>query len=382
MKKSAMIMVVALAFFLAFSSVGQAATYTVSPGQSIQDAIDGASDGDTINVNAGAYDGFNVTKAVMVDGVSGYASTTINGVVNLNAAGTVKGLTIGTASQGAFIGGDGATFDSCWIESTGASATTHTIQIYPENGSGAKNVTNKNCTIKTNTLGKAAIYVETRGILNGFTLDNNNIIGDYGVTQSFGALNTTIKNNSFSGISGSTKRAIQIKTSMDNVLIEDNDMTGFAIGIRLDNNLAGIGAGPVVVTGNTIWDNYEENMQIKRAPNLQITNNEFSQSTSAPNIHIYGSYGDLDVDFINNNNIIGDVGIQNDSTTTVDAQYNWWGDASGPTHSGNPGGTGASVTDYVDYGNFLHTPIPEPATMCLLALGGLALIRRRRRKQA
>ncbi len=372
---------------LAFAGAAQASvTWTVDAGgggdyMTIQAAIDAATtlNGDTINVSAGAYDGFNVTKAIMVDGISGYASTIINGVVNLNAAATVKGFTIGTASQGAYMAADGAVFDSCWIESTGTSATTHTIQIYPEYGSGAKNVTIRNSTIKTNTLGKAAIYVETRGLLDGLTLDNNTIIGDYGLTQSFGALNTTITDNSFTGISGGTKRAIQIKTSMDNVLIEDNDITGFAIGIRLDNNLVGIGPGPVVVTGNTIWDNSTENMQIKRAPNLQITNNEFSQSTSAPNIHIYGSYGDLDIDFINYNNIIGDVGIQNDSTTTVDALYNWWGDASGPTHSENPGGIGASVTDYVDYGDFLQTPIPEPATMSLLALGGLALIRRRRR---
>jgi len=33
----------------------------------------------------------------------------------------------------------------------------------------------------------------------------------------------------------------------------------------------------------------------------------------------------------------------------IDAQYCWWGDNSGPTHSGNPGGTGEVVTDDVDY---------------------------------
>ena len=33
----------------------------------------------------------------------------------------------------------------------------------------------------------------------------------------------------------------------------------------------------------------------------------------------------------------------------IDATNCWWGDNSGPTHSGNPGGTGETVTDDVDY---------------------------------
>ena len=38
-----------------------------------------------------------------------------------------------------------------------------------------------------------------------------------------------------------------------------------------------------------------------------------------------------------------------DLSFTIDAENCWWGDNSGPTHSGNPGGTGEPVTDFVDY---------------------------------
>lgn len=51
----------------------------------------------------------------------------------------------------------------------------------------------------------------------------------------------------------------------------------------------------------------------------------------------------------------------------VNAEYNWWGDPSGPTHSGNPGGTGDIVTDYVDYDPWRDNNIGDaPARFHLL----------------
>jgi len=38
------------------------------------------------------------------------------------------------------------------------------------------------------------------------------------------------------------------------------------------------------------------------------------------------------------------------ATYTMNAENNWWGSASGPTHStANPCGTGDVVSDYVDF---------------------------------
>jgi hypothetical protein len=61
-----------------------------------------------------------------------------------------------------------------------------------------------------------------------------------------------------------------------------------------------------------------------------------------------------------NKNIISDnrqYGVYNaDGTVTIDAEHNYWGDPSGPTHSGNSGGKGDWVSDDVDYAPFSATP--------------------------
>jgi len=55
-------------------------------------------------------------------------------------------------------------------------------------------------------------------------------------------------------------------------------------------------------------------------------------------------------------------GINNyNQSSVIDAENNWWGDNSGPTHSGNPSGTGDIVSDAVDYtpwlGDLANNPI-------------------------
>ncbi|MBI3553018.1 MAG: hypothetical protein HY077_10930, partial [Elusimicrobia bacterium] len=57
-------------------------------------------------------------------------------------------------------------------------------------------------------------------------------------------------------------------------------------------------------------------------------------------------------------------GVDNlDAGVTVNARQDWWGQASGPTHSGNPGGTGDRASDFVDYGGFLASPPAFGATV-------------------
>jgi parallel beta-helix repeat protein len=55
------------------------------------------------------------------------------------------------------------------------------------------------------------------------------------------------------------------------------------------------------------------------------------------------------------NNIAGNSvdGILNGAGAMIDARFNWWGDASGPRHSSNPGGTGDAISDNVDYSPWL-----------------------------
>jgi len=50
---------------------------------------------------------------------------------------------------------------------------------------------------------------------------------------------------------------------------------------------------------------------------------------------------------VNNNSLSAAVGVQNVDTDLLDATFNWWGDASGP--SGEGPGTGSAVSVNVDY---------------------------------
>jgi parallel beta-helix repeat protein len=69
----------------------------------------------------------------------------------------------------------------------------------------------------------------------------------------------------------------------------------------------------------------------------------YCDTASAPVIHHCN---------IANNTGYGILNI--DSTSTINAESNWWGDATGPYHpDSNPGGLGDTVSDYVDFDPWL-----------------------------
>jgi hypothetical protein len=56
----------------------------------------------------------------------------------------------------------------------------------------------------------------------------------------------------------------------------------------------------------------------------------------------------------------GSYGVYNSTTNILNAENNYWGSATGPTHVSNPSGTGDRVSDYVDFIPFLTTePVIE-----------------------
>ena len=64
----------------------------------------------------------------------------------------------------------------------------------------------------------------------------------------------------------------------------------------------------------------------------------YATGASNPTIN-YCDFYDISYEAVNNVN----------QSFVINAENCWWGDDSGPTHSGNPGGTGEPVTDAVDY---------------------------------
>jgi len=58
---------------------------------------------------------------------------------------------------------------------------------------------------------------------------------------------------------------------------------------------------------------------------------------------------DPTINYCDFTNIIYEAVNNVNQSFVIDAENCWWGDNSGPTHSGNPGGTGETVSDAVDY---------------------------------
>lgn len=73
-------------------------------------------------------------------------------------------------------------------------------------------------------------------------------------------------------------------------------------------------------------------------------------------IQIIGSSGELHGNSFFGNSSFGVRNVTSGFLPVVHAQSNWWGNATGPTHSGNPLGTGDAVSNGVLYTPFLTSP--------------------------
>lgn len=231
-----------------------------------------------------------------------------------------------------------------------------------------------------------------------------------------------------------------------NAMISDNEIYNFAYGVKfegygglsghsivgntLQDNWRGIalwgeGIDDVLIQGNTLQNTYY-GVSIRREYVGDITNVTVQDNTFTDNgywaIDVSemqpGGYGTIENIIITGNDITGPGGIvagraydgawvadtqENvnavhinynnilDGTTyglvknyveeaALDALCNWWGDPSGP----NP----TYIVGNVDVSTWLDGPypggvcIPEPGTMGLLGLGGLAILIRWRRRRA
>jgi parallel beta-helix repeat protein len=90
-----------------------------------------------------------------------------------------------------------------------------------------------------------------------------------------------------------------------------------------DNGIYINGVSPSI-TGSVIRNNSLRGIDLINSPDTTILGNSISGNGN------YGVYNST-------------------SSIIVNAEYNYWGDSSGPTHSSNPGGIGDRVSDYVDY---------------------------------
>ena len=343
---------------------------TVDPGgggdyTTIQAAIDAASDGYTINVGPGSYDEvLTIQKSVHLYGDNATVTYTNSSatreqliMLGWNTGGDLTG---GATIQGfSLVGGAGLTGDNDLIKlrANGTAANPITIQgntFQGDGSSGYKGIESSYDAGHVSITGNefhdlkygAWFNVLTDAVIQGNLIDSTIYAGlaictsDVGATHDITLADNTISNSGTAG----------------------DDYPTFSVGLHLGSTISDMS-----VTGNDITGSTTYGIVIHDRGTTDLTNVVFNGN----NIH----------------NSTQDLGMLNETVVLVDAMGNWWGDASGPYDAktlpntpnyNNPSGLGNDVSTYVDYASWLSQPIPEPATLGLLLLGTLGLLRRRK----
>ena len=389
------------------SPPADAAVLTVGPGEiytAIQDAVDAAAPGDTIQVRAGNYveDIRISTNDLVLVSVDGSGLAVIEGAgtadwvvyVDTDLGVTVDGFRFlpgPTGIWGIYHNGgapvtdititgnifedfssrfDSAGFRGVWFYMTGADFTfTGNTMTRCQTGTYVSGF--EGCTIRIN--GNSA-----ENCINGLRiagLDFNARVTDAEI------IGNRVTRASLSGF-GET--GIFIQSPEDTTRISDNTVRGpYMHGISIDN-LGDRGREPAVVfvernfiSGSEYglyFDDLVYDIPAEVTVRFNVVN-DVDYGIYTRNFS-YASHPLTSVLFRGNS--IEDAslyGFFNVSTELVDAGENWWGDASGPFDDktlpgtpdyNNPAGTGSRVSEYVDYRPW-QTEQPGPARPVLLS---------------
>lgn len=213
-----------------------------------------------------------------------------------------------------------------------------------------KNHMVRNNTVTGNIRGIVAYYAQDCTIEgNTITTDSGLFPKGQGAIKLDGCNNIEVKDNIIgeSKLDG-TGISVVYWEGYGSVSSHDNTFTGNTI-----NNAEFAG---ILISGNA-HDNTFENNFITGTTFLTLWAGKPYEEFQADGVFIDDDAGTSNVFNKNNiNNNDGD-GMENQTTTTVDATNNWWGDCSGPYHLTNPAGGGDAVSDYVNYNPWLGGPL-------------------------
>jgi hypothetical protein len=343
----------------------------LNPFQTIAAAIAATVAGGTVNVSAGIYNEYNIN---------------INNALTLNGANKdVPSGSRGPESRIQDIPGTGSALintlsDGITINGFELTAPMANSAIYCGNNGPS------NLNIKFNYFHD---ITTTRGSGTGYAI--NYRVNDPSTTNV--NISDNIFNEVFNTSSAKGSAAIWLGQStangtVSNLTIERNtisnvksgtgqDASGIYIGVAW-----GIGTGKVqspVIGNNTITDikgGVAYAIQLSgKTPGAVVSNNIvnniinlLSPSTAAFGVAIPSTNTGSATISVNNNSFTNVLyGIVNGTANTVDATYNWWGDATGPLdpktlpstpNYNNPSGLGSAVTPYVAYNPWNNAPLP------------------------
>ena len=358
------LLVLVLSFSLMTALPVAAQTDRLVPSQygTIQTAIDAADPGDTIIVSDGTYtEDLTVnTVNLTLRSLNGKAVTIIQLVdsVGIDLMGGSDNFTLGGAS------GQGFTI------SPHATATTFDIQLT----NAPSDVEISYSTIDTTGSASMGISVGAAGA-SGFTISNNTFTAEAGDGSIWGPkiVNVTVSNNTFTGPGSTTSGyAVEFAGVTGTSTISGNTISGYGMGVAIFH---GEGTSGLTISGNTISGSNNGIRLGQYSPTtdgdmttVTVTQNTLTNNTIALRISS-GANVKASQFTVNNNNISGSstFGLQNQSSETVTAEDNWWGDASGPTHASNSLGTGDTVSDNVDFIPWLNAAYPggQPAGLVM-----------------
>ena len=178
----------------------------------------------------------------------------------------------------------------------------------------------------------------------------------------FNSIVVTITGNSITASeTGIYSRDSYSMTIIDNIIAENSGVGGW--GIRCYNTIA-------LIKKNTITSNGPSGgssgggILYRDGSTLTIDSCIISNNYSS-GVGFYGSElysADLEIHncIISGNSLYG---VYNVSNAIINAEYNWWGDTSGPYHPIlNPAGLGDAVSDSVLFEPWLTAPIPVELT--------------------
>jgi len=349
---------------------------------SIQAAVDAAPDGAEINVTAGTYN-----ESVVVDKPN-LKLTGDTGGMSAGAAGNAPVLDSGNTETTAIkvmASADNVVIEGLQIKNY------NTFGVYPEVGSRqtADGITIRDNTVSNVYIATAILSTEDDAVLKNVSVTNNdftsvgfgvNMRGDTGVSD---IEDVDISDNT---ISGASADGIQVWASTGIAEIRDVTVSGNTIdtvkrrGIELV--LEG-GSGDSSITSVDVVQNTVTNARVgvdMRTPSggdissvdiyrNDLRNNKFGtrfESDTTNDIAVTHNVYEGNTNYA----------IRSINEDLLVATDNWYGDASGPTISSNPGGSGDAVSENVTYDPFLTrtvevgdaaAPIGETATVDVTA---------------